>query len=117
MIFAVILAAISLAYLLTLRMQRKGVMQVTVHASRPFGRESGQDLIEYALMAGFVAIVAGAIMPGVATQIQRIFASFGGGSPSPVALPSTTVMVQVACAAAAILLLALIIVRRRHDDH
>ena len=32
----------------------------------------GQDLIEYALMAGFVA-VAGAIMPGVASQITVIF--------------------------------------------
>ncbi len=33
----------------------------------------GQDLIEYALMAGFVAVAAGAIMPGVATQITTIF--------------------------------------------
>jgi len=33
----------------------------------------GQDLIEYALMAGFVAISAGAIMPGVATSISRVF--------------------------------------------
>jgi Flp pilus assembly pilin Flp len=32
-----------------------------------------QDLIEYALMAGFVAVAAGAIMPGVATNISRIF--------------------------------------------
>ena len=33
----------------------------------------GQDLIEYALMAGFVAVSAGAIMPGVATSISTIF--------------------------------------------
>jgi pilus assembly protein Flp/PilA len=33
----------------------------------------GQDLIEYALMAGFVAVAAGAIMPGVATSISVIF--------------------------------------------
>jgi len=33
----------------------------------------GQDLIEYALMAGFVAVVAGAIMPDVATSISTIF--------------------------------------------
>lgn len=32
-----------------------------------------QDLIEYALMAGFVAVAAGAIMPGVADQISVIF--------------------------------------------
>lgn len=33
----------------------------------------GQDLIEYALMAGFVAVAAGAIMPSVATSISTIF--------------------------------------------
>ena len=35
----------------------------------------GQDLIEYALMAGFVAVTAGAIMPGVASSISTIFSS------------------------------------------
>ena len=34
---------------------------------------NGQDLIEYALMAGFVAVAAGAIMPGVSTSISKIF--------------------------------------------
>ena len=33
----------------------------------------GQDLIEYALMAGFVAVSAAAIMPGVASSINVIF--------------------------------------------
>jgi len=33
----------------------------------------GQDLIEYALMAGFVAVTAGAVMPGVASSISTIF--------------------------------------------
>ncbi len=33
----------------------------------------GQDLIEYALMAGFVAIAAGSIMPGVSSSISKIF--------------------------------------------
>jgi pilus assembly protein Flp/PilA len=32
-----------------------------------------QDLIEYALMAGFVAVAAGAIMRGVASSISTIF--------------------------------------------
>ena len=32
-----------------------------------------QDLIEYALMAGCVAVAAGAIMPGIATSISTIF--------------------------------------------
>jgi len=33
----------------------------------------GQDLIEYALMAGFVAVAAGAIMPTVSNNISTIF--------------------------------------------
>jgi pilus assembly protein Flp/PilA len=33
----------------------------------------GQDLVEYALMAGFVAVTAGAIMPNVASSISVIF--------------------------------------------
>ena len=37
----------------------------------------GQDLIEYSLMAGFVAVAAGAIMPGVATSISTIFSKIG----------------------------------------
>ena len=36
---------------------------------------AGQDLIEYALMAGFVAVAAGAIMSTVATNISQIFSS------------------------------------------
>ena len=35
----------------------------------------GQDLIEYALMAGFVAVAAGAVMPGVASSISTIFSN------------------------------------------
>jgi Flp pilus assembly pilin Flp len=37
----------------------------------------GQDLIEYALMAGFVAVAAGAVMPGVADSISTIFSEVG----------------------------------------
>jgi Flp pilus assembly pilin Flp len=33
----------------------------------------GQDLIEYALMAGFVAVSAGAVMPGISVSISKIF--------------------------------------------
>ena len=41
--------------------------------TRVWRDDRGQDLIEYALMAGFVAVAAGAIMPGVATSISTIF--------------------------------------------
>ena len=33
----------------------------------------GQDLIEYALMAGFVATAAAAIMPGIASSVNIVF--------------------------------------------
>jgi Flp pilus assembly pilin Flp len=33
----------------------------------------GQDLIEYALMAGFVAVAAGAAFPPVADTMSQIF--------------------------------------------
>ena len=38
-----------------------------------FLEDEGQDLIEYALMAGFVAVAAGALMPGVSTSISTVF--------------------------------------------
>jgi pilus assembly protein Flp/PilA len=41
------------------------------------GETHGQDLIEYALMAGFVAVAAGAAMPGVASSISTIFSKVG----------------------------------------
>jgi pilus assembly protein Flp/PilA len=39
--------------------------------------QRGQDLIEYALMAGFVAVAAGAIMPNVASSVSTIFSKIG----------------------------------------
>ncbi|HOK45203.1 MAG TPA: Flp family type IVb pilin [Bryobacteraceae bacterium] len=42
--------------------------------SSPFWKdEQGQDLIEYALMAGFVAVAAGALMPNVSSSISTVF--------------------------------------------
>jgi Flp pilus assembly pilin Flp len=43
------------------------------HVQESWRNKKGQDLIEYALMAGFVAVSAGAIMPGVAASISSIF--------------------------------------------
>lgn len=33
----------------------------------------GQDLVEYALLAGFVAVAAGALLPGISTSVSKIF--------------------------------------------
>ena len=38
---------------------------------------TGQDLIEYALMAGFVAVAAGAVFPPAANSISQIFSRVG----------------------------------------
>ena len=37
----------------------------------------GQDLIEYALMAGFVAVAARALMPNIAASISTVFSNVG----------------------------------------
>jgi pilus assembly protein Flp/PilA len=49
------------------------VALVSRRLRRLWKKKLGQDLIEYALMAGFVAVAAGAIMPGVANSISTIF--------------------------------------------
>jgi len=46
-----------------------------IHKLRIWKDTRGQDLIEYALMAGFVAVAAGAIMPNVASSISVIFSA------------------------------------------
>jgi len=54
--------------------------------SREVWRDTrGQDLIEYALMAGFVAVAAGAVMPTVSRPVSTAFSKIsrvllpGGG--------------------------------------
>lgn len=39
--------------------------------------EQGQDLVEYALLAGFVAVAAGALLPGISSSISIIFTRMG----------------------------------------
>jgi pilus assembly protein Flp/PilA len=33
----------------------------------------GQDMVEYALLAGFIAVTAGALLPSISTSISTIF--------------------------------------------
>jgi Flp pilus assembly pilin Flp len=35
--------------------------------------EKAQDMVEYALLAGFIAVAAGAVLPGISTSISQIF--------------------------------------------
>lgn len=41
--------------------------------SRMWNDERGQDLIEYALMAGFVAVAAAGIFTGVGGKLETVF--------------------------------------------
>jgi len=40
---------------------------------RIWQEDHGQDLVEYALMAGFVAVAAGAVMPNISSNISKVF--------------------------------------------
>ncbi len=40
---------------------------------RMLNDERGQDLVEYALLAGFIAVAAGALLPGISTSVSKIF--------------------------------------------
>ena len=48
-------------------------MNLAIDTLKMWKDTKGQDLIEYALMAGFVAVAAGAIMPDVSNNISQIF--------------------------------------------
>lgn len=52
-------------------------MRYAIRKLRAIRNARGQDLIEYALMAGFVAVTAGAVMPGVADSISTILSKVG----------------------------------------
>ena len=49
----------------------------------------GQVLIEYALMAGFVAVAAGALMPSVASSISTVFSKVGSVMSSAASQPGS----------------------------
>ena len=50
-----------------------GTFQICRSASRLWRNQRGQDVVEYALMAGFVTVVAAAVMPSVSGSISTIF--------------------------------------------
>jgi len=49
------------------------VLKLAIRARKLRQEVKGQDLIEYALMAGFVAVAAGALMPNIASSISTVF--------------------------------------------
>jgi Flp pilus assembly pilin Flp len=39
--------------------------------------ERGQDMVEYALLAGFIAVAGTAVLPGIADSISQVFSKVG----------------------------------------
>ncbi len=52
----------------------KNKFKLLLHKIRLLAEDNeGQDLVEYALLAGFVAVAAGALLPGISDSISLIF--------------------------------------------
>ena len=52
----------------------KNKFNLLLHKIRLLAQDNeGQDLVEYALLAGFVAVAAGALLPGISDSISVIF--------------------------------------------
>ena len=52
----------------------KNKFRLLLHKIRLLAEDNeGQDLVEYALLAGFVAVAAGALLPGISDSISLIF--------------------------------------------
>ena len=54
-------------YLVRLAIRLRGLIE----------EQKGQDLVEYALLAGFVAVAAGALLPAISSSISTIFTRMG----------------------------------------
>jgi pilus assembly protein Flp/PilA len=54
-------------YLVRLAIRLRGLIE----------EQKGQDLVEYALLAGFVAVAAGALLPAISSSISTIFSRMG----------------------------------------
>lgn len=53
-------------------MQKK-IQLIVAKIQRLENESEGQDLVEYALLAGFVAVAAGALLPPISDSISVIF--------------------------------------------
>ena len=51
--------------------------KILVRVRQVIDDQQGQDLVEYALLAGFVAVAAGALLPGISASISTIFTRMG----------------------------------------
>ncbi len=51
--------------------------QVKLAIIRLINDERGQDMVEYALLAGFIAVAAGALLPPISDSLSIIFSRMG----------------------------------------
>ena len=58
-------------------MKRLNNLKLKVWSALLWKDTRGQDLVEYALLAGFVAVAAGALLPAISTSISTIFSKMG----------------------------------------
>ena len=80
--------------------------------------ESGQDVVEYALLLGLAAMGAGAFFPNVATSVAVVWAKLnallaGRTTANIIVADGTVTLWQMALGALAVLLLVLLVRRRR----
>ncbi len=52
-------------------------MKQRVSLSKLRSDSKGQDMIEYALMLGFIVVAAGSVLPNAATSIGALFSQIG----------------------------------------
>ena len=83
--------------------------------------QHGQDLIEYALMAGFVTVAAASIMPGVAASIKNIMGRIESEMcgekqiKAAIAIDDDYVMIRIISAVLAVMFLGFIVLRRKKN--
>ena len=63
----------TLATVQTIKGERLTMTKLYIFLSNLARDERGQDMVEYALLAGFIAVAAGATLPGISTSISTIF--------------------------------------------
>jgi pilus assembly protein Flp/PilA len=53
--------------------RKKIMLKLQMFLANLIRDRKGQDMVEYALLAGFIAVAAGALLPGISTSISTIF--------------------------------------------
>ena len=53
--------------------RKKIMLKLQIFLANLIRDRKGQDMVEYALLAGFIAVAAGALLPGISTSISTIF--------------------------------------------